>query len=147
MLAAIITTVSAGVLTAAIIGGVRVIIKVGKDRELAQLTHDEAQRKRDEAIDHRIDALVDCQQAFGHDRIIAECKRHLDNGWITTIDLDNMMHLMRGYEGVGGNGTAHLLWEAVKRLPIDDSNEPESVWGKYPDEIREEIQRFHKGVA
>ncbi|KRM54828.1 hypothetical protein [Lacticaseibacillus sharpeae] len=120
-----------------------------EDRERARREAEEARNMQAKAdaewrnsVDNRMDKLYDSQQAFGHDRIVAECNRHLHNHYITTVDLDNMMHLMRAYEGVGGNGTAHMLWEKVKQLPIDDSKEPDAIRGEYDAQTRQEIKEF-----
>jgi hypothetical protein len=79
-----------------------------------------------------------------HHMIYELCMEHLNAGYITLAALDDLDHLMRGYEAMGGDGTAHTLQERVHHLPVRDSMEPSSLRGAYSKETRE---RLTKGMT
>lgn len=160
----ILVSVIGGVLIAAIVGAAHMIGKAfTKSREAQEKAErerkeTEEQAKREaaerrareqetrrlemEAINARIDALQKFDLSLGHDRIYAECMQHIAQGYMTTASLDNMGFLMRGYEGVGGDSTAHILWEKVKLLPIDDSKEPDIIRGSFDASTKERNLRW-----
>ena len=97
----------------------------------------EAQTKFNEGV--RL-AMVSTQ----HHMIYELCMEHLNRGYITLAALDDLDHLMRGYEAMGGDGTAHTLQERVHQLPVRDSMEPDGIRGAYSKETRE---RLTKGLV
>ena len=67
------------------------------------------------------DAKVQMILGLGHDRIIHLCKFYLEQGWISTDDLENLyQYLYLPYKAMGGNGTAEKLMERVEKLPIKE---------------------------
>lgn len=56
---------------------------------------------------------------LGHDRIVFLCEKYLDQGWVTSDDLENLNdYLYDPYIKMGGNGTAKKLMADVMKLPI-----------------------------
>ena len=53
-----------------------------------------------------------------HDRIYQVCQYHIQNGYVTVQDLNNLEYLYKGYSGLGGNGTGEALYNRCKALPI-----------------------------
>lgn len=56
---------------------------------------------------------------LGHDRIINQCMKFIDRGYICRSELENLhKYLYRPYEAMGGNGTAKRLMDEVLKLPV-----------------------------
>lgn len=71
-----------------------------------------------EKIRERKDAKTQMILGLGHDRIIQLCKYHIEQGYITPDDFENLYdYLYLPYEAMGGNGSAKRLMEEVKKLP------------------------------
>ena len=73
--------------------------------------------KRKDA-DKTIELLKQADIAILHDKIYTQCKRALREGEITADDYHNISCLVQPYFELGGNGTAHKLWDDVRDLPI-----------------------------
>lgn len=72
------------------------------------------------------DARTKMILGLGHDRIIFLCKFYLEQGWISTADLENLYkYLYLPYKDLGGNGVAEKLVKKVEELPINDPDEKE----------------------
>lgn len=55
---------------------------------------------------------------IGYERIVSACKKHIDAGWISVNELEDLENLMyEPYRKMGGNGTAKVLMEKVAALP------------------------------
>lgn len=71
-----------------------------------------------EKIRERKDAKTQMILGLGHDRIIQLCRYHIENGYITPDDFENLYdYLYLPYEAMGGNGSAKRLMDEVKKLP------------------------------
>ena len=70
--------------------------------------------------DKTADLLKEADIAILHDRIYLLCKKALKDGEISIEDYHNIECLTKPYFDLGGNGTAHKLWEDVQGLPISD---------------------------
>lgn len=71
-----------------------------------------------EKIRERKDAKTQMILGLGHDRIIQLCKYHIEQGYISPDDYENLHdYLYKPYEAMGGNGSAKRLMEEVKKLP------------------------------
>lgn len=56
---------------------------------------------------------------LGHDRIVTLCSQYLDRGYITQDEYDDVItYLYLPYKDLGGNGTAEMMVEKIKNLPI-----------------------------
>lgn len=64
-------------------------------------------------------ALKDGILALLHDRIYAECAAAESQGCISVDGLRNLEYLYIPYHTLGGNGTGTVLYERVKRLPVE----------------------------
>lgn len=53
-----------------------------------------------------------------HHIIYANCKEYLDNGYISTGELNDLEYLFSSYKELGGNGTGEILYNKCKNLPI-----------------------------
>lgn len=82
-------------------------------------------------------ALISTQ----HHMIYETCNRMLSRGHATVAELEDLDHLMKGYEGLGGDGTAHDLYNRVRELPIDNRFEPPSMRGAYSKEIHDRYSK------
>lgn len=70
------------------------------------------------------DAKVQMILGLGHDRIIHLCKFYLEQGWISTDDLENLYnYLYLPYKAMGGNGVAERLVTKVEALPATPPDE------------------------
>ena len=70
--------------------------------------------------DKTIELLKEADIALLHDRIYKQCKAALRDGEISADDFHNIDCLVKPYFDLGGNGTAHKLWEDVQNLPLKD---------------------------
>lgn len=69
------------------------------------------------------DAKTQMLLGLGHDRIIHLCKTYLEQGYISSDDLENLYeYLYLPYKAMGGNGTCTKLMERVEKLPIKNPN-------------------------
>ena len=62
--------------------------------------------------------------ALLHDKLFYLCEKHIELGYISIEDLENIDYLIIPYKKMGGNGTVELLYEKVKKLP---HKKPEEV--------------------
>lgn len=53
-----------------------------------------------------------------HHIIFDKCERHLQKGFITTEELEDLIYIYTPYIESGGNGTAKLMVERVEKLPV-----------------------------
>lgn len=53
-----------------------------------------------------------------HNMIFDKCERYLRRGWVTPEELDDLIYIYTPYSDAGGNGTARLMVERVKQLPV-----------------------------
>lgn len=51
-------------------------------------------------------------------RLIQLCKTHLEDGFITTADFEQISEMYKLYHGLGGNGQAQEYYEKVKQLDV-----------------------------
>ena len=57
-------------------------------------------------------------RGLGHDRIVYECNKYLQRGYITSDEYDDLnVYLFEPYRALKGNGTAEKLMSEVERLP------------------------------
>lgn len=69
-------------------------------------------------IYNQIKALKNGMKALLHDRIVQKCEYHLEKGYITPSELDELDYLNEPYKGLKGNGTAKVLIHKAHQLPI-----------------------------
>lgn len=56
---------------------------------------------------------------LGHDRIMSLGRKYLERGSITADEYENLYeYLYKPYEEMGGNGSAKMIMDKVKALPI-----------------------------
>lgn len=55
-------------------------------------------------------------------RLIRLCNIHINDGWISTNDFDQLSELYGLYKRLGGNGQAQAYFERVQRLPNSPIN-------------------------
>ncbi len=54
---------------------------------------------------------------LGYDRLIHLCHKYIDRGWLYLDELEDLQkYLYEPYRAMGGNGTAELLFNEVKKL-------------------------------
>jgi len=68
-------------------------------------------RKHGKAIDAGLVGLL-------HHEVYMLCNRHIETGYISTDDLDDLNYLFRSYKSLGGNGTGEALYNKVLQLQI-----------------------------
>ena len=73
---------------------------------------------KNDAIELELSLNKESQQALLHDRIYQMCTFLLHRGYTTVEDLENLKYLFEPYRKGGGNGTAQILYDKVKELPI-----------------------------
>lgn len=56
---------------------------------------------------------------LAHDRIFQLCKHYIAEGSISVEEFRNLEYLYKPYEELGGNGTAKLLFEEVKKVRLE----------------------------
>lgn len=72
-------------------------------------------QKRHDKKDAKSELLI----GLAHDRIVYLCMKHIERGWITQDEYENLRtYLFEPYEKNGGNGSAKRLMTEVDRLPI-----------------------------
>lgn len=57
-------------------------------------------------------------EALAHDALFKECRRILEQGYITDIELENLDYLYAGYHNLGLNGTGEELCNRCRQLPL-----------------------------
>lgn len=77
----------------------------------------EKKEEREKALDDRFLKLEKAQVAILHNKIYRQCSAHLDDGYITIDDLDDLNYMFEAYHALGGNGTGEHLFVRVKNLP------------------------------
>lgn len=82
----------------------------------AKLRQREQQHKRDS---EKWCAMEQGLMALLRDRIYEIYVRAKDNGYKTRIESRNMESIYTAYEKMGGNGTAHSVYEKFLDLPIE----------------------------
>lgn len=70
-----------------------------------------------ESVDTRLKNLEQANLAMLHNRIYVQCAKHLEEGFISIPDLDDLEYLFSAYKELGGNGTGETLYNKVKALP------------------------------
>lgn len=68
-------------------------------------------------IYNQIKALRNGMKALLHDRIVQKCWYHIDKGYITPQELDELDYLNEPYKQLKGNGTAKALLHDAHKLP------------------------------
>lgn len=69
-------------------------------------------------IYNQIKALQNGMKALLHDRIVQKCGYHIEKGYITPPELDELDYLNAPYKQLKGNGTAKVLLHQAHQLPI-----------------------------
>lgn len=70
-------------------------------------------------LDDKKDVSTRMLIGLGHDRIIYLGMSYIERGYITQDEYENLYdYLYKPYEAMGGNGSAKLVMEQVKQLPI-----------------------------
>ena len=55
--------------------------------------------------------------AMLHNKIYVQCANHIEEGFVSIADLDDLDYLFNAYKTLGGNGTGETLYNKVKALP------------------------------
>lgn len=77
----------------------------------------EKREQREKKLDDRFLRLEKAQIAMLHNKIYRQCIRHLEDGYISIDDLDDLQYMFEAYVALGGNGTGEHLFIRVKNLP------------------------------
>lgn len=81
-------------------------------------------QRTSEKKDIRTQVLI----GLGHDRITALGRLYIARGYITPDEYENLYdYLYKPYEMLGGNGSAKLIMEKVRALPMREINEDKGV--------------------
>ena len=67
--------------------------------------------KREKAIENGVQALL-------RNELIRRYREYETKGEITILDKENIEHLFKEYENLGGNGTVAQMYEEILNLPI-----------------------------
>lgn len=70
-----------------------------------------------DSVDTRLSNLEKANLAMLHNKIYVQCANHLEEGFISINDLDDLDYLFNAYKKLGGNGTGETLYNKVKALP------------------------------
>jgi len=73
-------------------------------------------KKRKEKLENMIRALA-------HDKIVHLCKIHIQNGYITAEEHENLIQLYEPYVDMHGNGYAERLMCIVQKLDLKQSSD------------------------
>ena len=95
-------------------GGISAVIKLLINQ--MKLKND-IRKQEKEMTNERFKLLERASVAMLHNKIYKQCSEHLDAGFISVDDLDDMEYLFKAYKGLGGNGTGETLYNKVKGLP------------------------------
>lgn len=70
-------------------------------------------------LNDKKDSKTQMLMGLGHDRIIYLGTKYIERGYITHEEYENLYdYLYKPYEAMGGNGSAKLVMENVKKLRI-----------------------------
>lgn len=86
-----------------------------KNNIAAQIT---AVNNQVNTINARLLLISESEKYMLQDRLLALCKKYLDNGKIGTSELKSITHLYNAYHDLGGNEFITNLYERVEELPI-----------------------------
>ncbi|MFW7373899.1 hypothetical protein [Vagococcus fluvialis] len=75
------------------------------------------------SVDTRLSNLEHANLAMLHNKIYVQCAKHLEEGFISIADLDDLDYLFNAYKNLGGNGTGEILYNKVKALPNKKTKE------------------------
>lgn len=100
-------------------GGIVSILTAFTKHLSSKLKEEREERKKKSEEESREQELIKTAiLALLHDRIFQACQYHIQNGYITIQDLNNLEYLYKGYSGLGGNGTGEELYNRCKALPL-----------------------------
>jgi hypothetical protein len=72
-------------------------------------------------LEHK-DVKTEMLMGLGHDRIVYLGMIHIERGYITQDEYENLFeYLYKPYEKMGGNGSAKRIMNEVNKLPIRKS--------------------------
>ena len=66
----------------------------------------------------RIKGLAEAVKALSHDALFTRCEEHINKGYITSSELENLTILYKAYNDQGLNGTGTELYNRAKSLPL-----------------------------
>lgn len=69
---------------------------------------------------HKRTAIEDGVLGLLHDKIYYLARKYIAEGNISHSEYDNLSHLWKPYQEMGGNGTAAKLMKEVEKLPITE---------------------------
>ena len=70
-----------------------------------------------DSVNTELSLLKHANLAILHNKIYVQCASHLQEGYISIADLDDLDYLFNAYKNLGGNGTGETLYNKVKALP------------------------------
>lgn len=73
-------------------------------------------KKNIEKTNYRLEVLEEGQVAILHNKIYMISLHHIDKGYVTLDDLEDLDYLFKPYKKLGGNGTAEKLYDEVQSL-------------------------------
>ncbi len=87
--------------------------------KLYKLVQDSKHKKlaKQQMTDSRLDNLEKAQMATLHNKIYKQCQEHIERGWISLDDFDDLTYLFDAYKALGGNGTGEKIFNKVANLP------------------------------
>lgn len=101
-------------------GGISFFLKLFTN----QLQEKNKIRKQEkELVEKRLKSVEFANLAILHNKIYRQCSDHLDVGFISIDDLDDLEYLFSAYKNLGGNGTGETLYNKVKNLPNKETKE------------------------
>ena len=68
----------------------------------------------------KINGLIMSVMAMGHDDLFRYAEFYILTNEITVKELENLEHIYKGYQALGGNGTGTEIFEKCKELPVVD---------------------------
>lgn len=68
-------------------------------------------------VNDELKLLKHANLAMLHNKIYVQCAKHIEEGFISISDLDDLDYLFTAYKNLGGNGTGETLYNKVKALP------------------------------
>jgi len=76
----------------------------------------QTKNKEESELEH---AKTELLVGLAHDRILYLGESYIERGWITVQEYENLHdYLYKPYAACGGNGTAKVVIDKVKQLPI-----------------------------
>lgn len=66
-----------------------------------------------------IDVVKEGIKAILHDRILQKCEYHIQKGYISMDDIQEIEYMNEPYKKLGGNGTAKVAIHKVHELPSE----------------------------